>query len=93
MTSNYTTEKTERNYGMNNEKEPIPLLDEALGELHINWLQKIIFIAVSDLVFCPRQVSFRRLNEIPENQNQGKYLRGRLLTIQLQQILLSRYPR
>jgi CRISPR/Cas system-associated exonuclease Cas4 (RecB family) len=95
MTSNYTTENTERNYAVNNEKAPttIPLLDEALGELHINWLQKIIFIAVSDLVFCPRQVSFRRLNEIPENQNQGKYLRGRLLTIQLQQVLLSRFPR
>jgi CRISPR/Cas system-associated exonuclease Cas4 (RecB family) len=57
-------------------------------------LQKIVFISVGDLVYCPRQASFRRVNEIPENQNQNqdKYLRGRLLNIQLQQILLARYP-
>jgi len=94
MTSNGAIETTQRNCWLNNEKAlaTIPFLDEALGELRINWLQKIIFINVTDLTFCPRQVSFRRLNEIPENQNQDKYLRGKLLNIQLQQILLARYP-
>jgi hypothetical protein len=67
-------------------------LEETIVGLCINWLQKIIFINITDSVFCPRQVSFKRLNEIPENQNQDKYLIGRLLTIQLQQILLARYP-
>jgi hypothetical protein len=46
------------------------------------------------LVFCPRQVSFEKLNDIPGNQNknQDKYLIGRLMTIQLQQILIAKYP-
>lgn len=88
MTSNYAAAKTERTCGISN----IPFLDEALGELHINMMKKIIFVNVTDLIFCPRQVSFKRLNEIPENQNQDKYLIGRLVTIQLQQILLARYP-
>ena len=70
-------------------------IDEALDKLVVNWLQEIIFIDVRDLVYCPRQTTFKRLNKLSENQNLdnvGKYLRGRLLTIQLQQILLARYP-
>jgi hypothetical protein len=94
MTSNYTATKREITWGLSKERATatIPFLDEALGQLHINLLQKIIFINVTDLVFCPRQVSFRRLSQIPENQNQDKYLIGRLLTVQLQQILVARYP-
>jgi CRISPR/Cas system-associated exonuclease Cas4 (RecB family) len=94
MTSNYTATKREITWGLSKERATatIPFLDEALGQLHINLLQKIIFINVTDLVFCPRQVSFGRLSQIPENQNQDKYLIGRLLTVQLQQILVARYP-
>jgi CRISPR/Cas system-associated exonuclease Cas4 (RecB family) len=70
-----------------------PFLCDALSGLGIiNRLKKIIFIHVSDLVFCPRQASFRRLNEIPENQNQEKYLMGKLVNIKLQQILLATFP-
>jgi hypothetical protein len=45
------------------------------------------------LIFCPREVCFRRLNPILENKNQDRFLLGRLLTIQFQEILLARYPR
>jgi CRISPR/Cas system-associated exonuclease Cas4 (RecB family) len=70
----------------------IPFLDEVLCKLHVNWLQKIIFLKVRDLINCPRQVIYKRINWVQENQNQDKYLKGRLLNIQLQQILLARYP-
>ena len=51
-----------------------PFLNEAVAEIRVNWLQKIIFVNITDLIFCPRQACFRRLNGIPENQNQDKYL-------------------
>ncbi|HEY7569898.1 MAG TPA: hypothetical protein VH796_00890 [Nitrososphaeraceae archaeon] len=94
MTSNYTTKEEQTSGNIDNERAPdiVPFLDEALGKLHVTIFKKIIFINVGDLIFCPRQVSFRRLNPIPENQNQEKYLVGRLLTIQLQEILLAKYP-
>ena len=67
--------------------------DEALSKLRDTWSRKIIFINVGDLIFCPRQICFRRLNTMPENKNQERFLVGRLLTIQFQELLLARYPR
>jgi hypothetical protein len=55
-------------------------------------LKRIVdLVFLVEKVFCPRQVSFKGLQEIPENQNQDKFLIGRLVTIQLQQILIAKY--
>jgi hypothetical protein len=90
MTSSYSAAETRR---IDEERLPTkPFLDEAIAQICVNRLQKIVFVNVTDLIFCPRQVCFRRLNEIPDNQHQDKYLIGRLVTVQLQQILIARYP-
>lgn len=94
MSSNYTKIRKETAFvtGQQLAQANRPILAEALEELHINLLQKIVFVNVTDLVFCPRQSCFKRLQYIPENQKQDKFLMGRLVTIKLQQALLASYP-
>ena len=72
----------------------MPWLIEALDELQVNWLKKIVILSVGDLVYCTRQAAFRNIKAVSENQyqDQNKYLMGRDLNIQLQQNLLARYP-
>jgi CRISPR/Cas system-associated exonuclease Cas4 (RecB family) len=79
--------------GSRRQSKFIYLLDGSLNEINIQMFRKITIINVTDLVYCPRKVVFKRVNPKLEIIDEIKNLsRGKFLHTMLQQFLLQRFP-